>query len=488
MNHRSFATLCLGLLTLVTAGCKEEEEGRPFQVVAAQRQTLAISAEAAGILEPVTMVEIKSKASGEILSIPVETGDIVEQGQLLVQVEQTDARQTLAQARADLEVAKARLQIAESQLQRSRRMREQEIISDQDFEQAELEHANAKAQLVRAESMLETARERMAETTIRAPITGTIIDRTVEVGNVISSATQVVGGGTLLMTMADLNEVQVRTLVDETDIGRVQPDMPAEIQVEAYRDRSFQGRVLKIEPQATVTQNVTMFPVIIRIRNEESLLKPGMSAEVTIQVASAENAITVPTQAVHPSDDAEEVADLALGLNSNSFQQLLAANTPQQAGANGGPGADGSDGQSGMGRMTQAQRDSIRERMQSGQMTPEEMQRMRQTFQRMREAREEQQRRGGPTPGVVFVMRAGQLVPVPVRVGVTDWESIEVVSGLQEGDSVALLPTASLLRDQSELLERFQRFRGGGVPGMPCAPTNSALSSPCWGSSSVSAP
>ena len=463
MNLRRLIALCTCTLAVAAAGCEEAEEGRPFQVVAAQRQTLAISAEAAGILEPVIMVEIKSKASGEILSIAVETGDVVEQGQLLIQVERTDARQTLAQAQADLEVAKARLKISESQLDRANRMRAQEIISDQDFEQAELEHANARAQLVRAESMLETARERMSETTIRAPISGTIIDRTVEVGNVISSATQVVGGGTLLMTMANLEEVQVRTLVDETDIGRVQAEMLADIQVEAYRERMFRGRVLKIEPQATVTQNVTMFPVIIRIRNDEQMLKPGMSAEVTIQVANSENAITVPTQAVHPPEDAQEVAELALGLDSEAFQEMLAANTPQQAGAANEPEHAGSNGEP---QISQAQRDSIRRLMHSGQMSPEEMGRMRQMFGQMREAEEQRQRRGGPMPGVAFVLRAGQLIPVPVQVGVTDWESIEVVSGLQEGDSVALLPTASLLRDQAELLERFQRFRGGGVPGM----------------------
>ena len=466
MNLRRCLLLCTLALTTTAAGCQEAEEGRPFQVVAAQRQTLAISAEAAGILEPVTMVEIKSKASGEILSIPVETGDVVEQGQLLVQVEQTDARQTLAQSSADLEVAEARLKIAESQLERSQRMREQEIISDQDFEAAELEHANAKAQLVRAQSMLETARERMAETTIRAPITGTIIDRTVEVGNVISSATQVVGGGTLLMTMADLQEVQVRTLVDETDIGRVQPTMPADIQVEAFRDRTFQGRVLKIEPQATVTQNVTMFPVIIRIRNEEQLLKPGMSAEVTIQVANTENAITVPTQAVHPPEDAREVAELALGLSPDSFREMLASNTPQEASNNGAHEPSGSNGQGEGTQPSQADMEAMRRRMQSGQASQDDMRRMRQMAEQAHAAQEQQKRSGGPIPGVVFVMREGELVPLPVQVGVTDWESIEVVSGLQEGDSVALLPTAALLRDQVELLERFQRFRGGGVPGM----------------------
>lgn len=452
-------------LALALSGCSQTEETRPFQVVAARTQTLSIAAEAAGVLEPVSMVELKSKASGEILSIPVETGDLVEQGQLLVQVERTDARQTLAQAEADLEVAKARLKIAASQLERSRKMRESNVITEQDYEAAELEHANAKAQLVRAESSLEVARERLAETTIRAPITGTIIEKLVEAGQVISSATQVVGGGTLLMTMADLAEVQVRTLVDETDIGRVEPGLPTEIAVEAYRDRTFRGRVLKIEPQATVTQNVTMFPVIIRIGNEDRLLKPGMSAEVTIQIARSENVITVPNQAVHPPQDAREVAQLALGYNEATYDRLLAENTPQLAAADGEPQALGSNGQ-GSGRVTRAQIDSMRQRFRSGQMTPDERRRASQMFQRMRQAREGSRRRGGPSPGVVFAMRDGQLVPVPVRTGLTDWENMEVVAGLAEGDSVALLPTASLLRDQAQLLERFQRFRGGGVPGM----------------------
>ena len=106
------------------------------------------------------------------------------------------------------------------------------------------------------------------------------------------------------------------------------------------------------------------------------------------------------------------------------------------------------------------------QRARSGQMSPQEMQQMREQFGRMHEAQEQRRRSGGPTPGVVFAMRDGQLVPVPVSVGVTDWEDIEVVAGLQEGDSVALLPTASLLREQAQLLERFRRFRGGGVPGM----------------------
>lgn len=454
-----------GLAAFSVAACREPEETRPFQVVAATTQVLAISAEAAGIIEPVTTVEVKSKASGEILSIAVETGDVVDQGTLLVQIERTEARQSLAQAEADLEVAQARLKIAESQLERSHKMHESGVISEQDFEQAQLEHANAKAQLVRAGAALELASERLAESTIRAPIAGTIIERRVEAGQVISSATQVVGGGTLLMTMADLGAVQVRTLVDETDIGRVQPGLLATITVEAYRDRTFRGSVLKIEPKATVQQNVTMFAVIIRIGNEERLLKPGMSSEVTIQVARREDAVTVPNQAIHPPRDAREVALLALGIEGEEFDRVLAANTPQSAGSNGEPGGMGSDGQ-GAGGLTQAQRDSLRRRFQSGDMSPEERRRMFQTMRQARASREGDSRRNRSQLGVVFALRDGAIVPIPVLTGLTDWEYMEVLSGLENGDSVALLPTASLLRDQAALLARFQRFRGGGVPGM----------------------
>ncbi len=149
-------------------------------------------------------------------------------------------------------------------------------------------------------------------------------------------------------------------------------------------------------------------------------------------------------------------------MGEETFARLVARSTPQEAAAD-NPATDA--GSNGPQRMTQAQRDSLRQRFQSGDLSPEETRRMRERFQRLREAREERQGTG-PREGVVFALRSGELVPVPVRTGVTDWEAMEVISGLQEGDSVALLPTAALLRDQAQLLERFRRFRGGGVPGM----------------------
>ena len=137
--------------------------------------------------------------------------------------------------------------------------------------------------MVRTEVALENARITLEDTSVRAPSAGTIIEKTVEPGIVITSPTQAVSGGTVLMKMADLTSVQVRTRVDETDIGKIQPGMQTRVTVAAYPNQPFDGVVLKIEPQAIVEQNVTMFAVLIKLQNRGGLLKPGMNAEVRDQ-------------------------------------------------------------------------------------------------------------------------------------------------------------------------------------------------------------
>lgn len=458
-------------LAAIGVACGEPELKRPFDVAAVERRTLEITAEASGVIEPVTIVEVKSKASGEVIEMPVDVGDDVARGQLLVHVEETELRQNLAQAEADLDVARARLNTAEAALRRAQEMVRTQVITEQEFEQATLEHANAKAQFVRAQAALEISRERRAEATVRAPLDGTVIDKSAEVGQVISSPTRDVGGGTLLLRMADLSQVQVRTLVDETDIGKIQPGQPVEIRVEAFSDRTFEGTVLKIEPQAVVQQSVTMFPVLVRIENRARLLKPGMTAEVTFLIARRESVLAVPNQAVHTPEGATTVAELALGIPAEQLQEELAQRRAALDGAAPGIGANGggnrAEGQAaassnGPPQLTAAQRDSLRERFRRGEMTPEEIRRLR---AQMAGAGGQRARRQQVRDLVVFVMQDGRPVPAPVRVGLTDWDYSELVSGLQEGDTVALLPSAGLLRDQSELLQRFQRFRQG-VPGM----------------------
>src|SRR5690606_13163494 len=203
-------------------------------VAVAERRSLEVRAEAAGNIEPIRVVEVRSKASGEILNLAVETGDFVRRGDLLAEIDPRDVRNALAQAEADLEVARARLATAQAQRKRSDELLKANVITEQEYENTAFDEANARAQFVKAQTNLELARERMSDVRISAPMDGTIIEKSVEVGQIIASATGNVSGGTVLFRMADLAEMQVRVLVDETDIGKIRPGQTAQVTVEAY--------------------------------------------------------------------------------------------------------------------------------------------------------------------------------------------------------------------------------------------------------------
>src|SRR4029079_1428530 len=129
------------------------------------------------------------------------------------------------------------------------------------------------------------ARQRLEDATVSAPITGTILSKTVSAGQVISSATSSSSGGTSMLTMADLTRIRLRAMVSETDIGSVRPGQAANVTVDAFPQRPFRGVVEKVEPQAVVQQSVTLFPVLISIANEGGLLLPGMNGEVSMLTA-----------------------------------------------------------------------------------------------------------------------------------------------------------------------------------------------------------
>ncbi|TVP50025.1 MAG: efflux RND transporter periplasmic adaptor subunit, partial [Gemmatimonadales bacterium] len=290
-TRRPSRTLAGGAAILLTvtalAGCGEGQ-AEPAPTLSTSdviRRNLQITAEATGTLEPIRTIEVKSKASGEVQQVMVDTGDRVEPGTLLVTIDARDVQNDYDQSEADHEVAQERLNISENQLRRSEELLAAGVITRQEHEGRNLEFANARAALVRAQTNLELARLRLQDVTIRSPLHGTVLSKTVEEGAVIQSASGSVSGGTTLLTIANLDIVQVRTLIDQTDVGRLEAGMTAHVRVEALPDRMFEGKVEKIEPQAVVQQNVIMFPVVVHLDNPDGLLKPGMSAEVTVIVA-----------------------------------------------------------------------------------------------------------------------------------------------------------------------------------------------------------
>lgn len=311
-------TVAVGMVSLaLVAGCEvvqEDESEFYIDVAPVEVRDMRITAEATGELEPVLKVEVKSKASGEILDLFADSGDEVEQGAVLAEIDPRDVNNAYDGAMADKEVAVARMDIADAQLERSRTLLAEEVITQQEFEQRELEHANSRASLVRAETNLELAELRRNDVKITAPMNGTILEKLVEFGQVIQSATQNVSGGTTLFMMANLDDMRVRTLVDETDVGQLSAGMAATVTVEAFSDRTFEGFIEKIEPQAVVQQNITMFPVIVLLDNRSGLLKPGMNAEVEVLVDERHGTLAVPNNAVVQPQELAPAAEV-LGMD-----------------------------------------------------------------------------------------------------------------------------------------------------------------------------
>ena len=266
-------------------------------------ERLEVSIEASGVIEAISSVEIKSKASGEVLFLGAEVGDFVDRGFMLAQIDQRTANNIVDQTKSDLEAAKVRLLNAESQYDRGIELHKQSSISDKDFEDIKENYAQAKSTLVRNEVSFENAKISLDDTEVKSPIDGTVISRPVEVGQVISSPTSAFGEGSILMMMADLSKVRVRALVDEIDVGKVEIGQSVSIKVAAYRDREFIGTVSKIEPKAYIQQNVTTFPVLIDINNEDNLLLIGMNTDVVIQILDKNVSLSVPTMSLRTRKD-----------------------------------------------------------------------------------------------------------------------------------------------------------------------------------------
>ena len=266
-------------------------------------QTLEVSIEASGVIEAISSVEIKSKASGEVLFLGAEVGDFIDKGFMLAQIDQRTANNIVDQTESDLEASKVRLLNAEAQYERGKELHKNSSISDKDFEDIKENYAQAKSTVVRTEVSYENAKISLDDTIVKSPISGTVISRPVEVGQVITSPTSAFGEGSIIMTMADLSKVRVRALVDEIDVGKVEIGQKVSIKVAAYRDKEFIGTVSKIEPKAYIQQNVTTFPVLIDINNEENLLLIGMNTDVVIEILKKDVVLSVPTMSLRTRKD-----------------------------------------------------------------------------------------------------------------------------------------------------------------------------------------
>jgi len=358
----------------------DNEAGREliFKTAKVLKGDLEVKVSATGVVEPNFKVEVKSKASGEVLNFSFDEGDYVEKGQLLLQLDKSDELRSVAKVQADLQgslanlekaktllllqkntyktdlrtsvseevEAEANLEESQEKLKRQTDLFQRKFTSRESLEAAERDYKVNQENLVQARSKLEAAknsiydialreaeielakaehkrtkialdeaRERLRETDIFAPISGTIIDKMVEQGQIISSGISNVSGGTALLIIADLKRLYIVADVDETDIGAVFKGQRVIITADALLGQAFKGKVLRVAPQGKTEDNVTIFKVKLEIMEGGiGRLKPMMTANVDIINEKLEDVLYVPREAIREKNEKTYAAVLQGGM------------------------------------------------------------------------------------------------------------------------------------------------------------------------------
>ncbi len=262
-----------------------------YKELEVRRGTFEIIVSATGEVKPIDRIEIKSKASGVVEDLPVEQGDVIQKGDLIARLDQKDEHAEVEQAQANFDIAKAELKQAEHTYGRRDQLFKRGLVSEEELGEIELNLATAKGKLIQAKTALERATERLAEAIVRSPINGIILQKYVEEGQIIASGVSNVSGGTPIADIADMSSVHIEAGIDEIDIGKVKDGQTALVVAEAYPERRFQGKIVRISPEARIEQNVTLFDVIIEVENTNSLLKSGMNANAEITIVRQEDVL-----------------------------------------------------------------------------------------------------------------------------------------------------------------------------------------------------
>jgi HlyD family secretion protein len=339
-RRRRIIYICLGVFGFLAvagvliAATRGGTKIDPSKLAKVEKGDLAKSVVATGKVEPITKVEIKSKASGIVKKLYIDAGDRVKKGQLLAELDKEEIAARVAQAKAQEEASVASAKGTEADLdrakvdaegpdvpmlkrayERAQGMAKEGVVSASSLDDAQKNYelalnkqnvakaqlqvlkakiGQAQAQVAQDHANLTQLEEQLSYTTIASPIDGIILSRDVEVGDAVSSILVLGSSATLIMTLGDTSEVYVKGKVDESDIGKVYMGQPARIKVESFKDKTFNGKVTKISPMGVEKDNVTTFEVRVSINNPGGELKAAMTANAEIILEEHKNVLQIP--------------------------------------------------------------------------------------------------------------------------------------------------------------------------------------------------
>jgi HlyD family secretion protein len=337
-----YGGIALGLVLLIAGGLIAATRGGtkidPSKLQKVEKGDLAKSVVATGKVTPITKVEVKSKASGIVKKLLVDSGDKVKKGQLLAQLDKEEIEAQVEQSRAAAEAAEANLMSSQADFERAKvdaegpdvpllkrayeraiGMAKEGVVSTSALEDAQKNYelalnkqnvskaqvtvlkakiAQSQGQLAQDRANLKQLEEQLSYTDIESPIDGVVLSRDVEMGDAVSSILVLGSSATLVMTLGDTSSVYVKGKVDESDIGKVYLGQPARIKVESFKDKTFNGVVTKISPMGVEKDNVTTFEVRASINNPGGELKAEMTANAEIILEEHKNVLQIPEGAI----------------------------------------------------------------------------------------------------------------------------------------------------------------------------------------------
>lgn len=379
----------------------KKEAAVTFDTVKVEKGNITNTVTATGTIEAIKTVNVGTQVSGILQHVYVDFNDIVKQGQLLARLDETSLQAQLDQSQAAVNQAQAQLTYQEATFNRLKVLKDKELVAQGDYDQALYNYENAKGSLANAKFALARAKVNLDYATITSPIDGVVLNRAVEEGQTVAASFNT---PTLFTIVNDLTKMEVQTSVDETDIGKVQKNQRVEFTVDAYTDMKFEGTVSEVRLQPVTTNNVVTYVVILSAPNPEKKLMPGMTASATIYVEEKANTLVITGKAVRFTPDKAYLTKMFSKIQVSGSMPKMPA---------GSPSGTGSTPQNVPAGQTNAA-------MPSGNMA----------F-------------GGadtdPKMKTVWVKDEKMgLRPNMIKIGIDNGNSVEVLSGLKEGDEVVV--------------------------------------------------
>lgn len=292
---------------LLSGGKKEEKI--TFDTAAVAPANIMNSITATGTIEPVTSVTVGTQVSGIVSKLFVDYNSVVKKGQVIAELDKTNLMSQLNTAKTQLATAQSQLNYQTANYNRYKTLFEKGLVAADDFDNAKLSYTQAKEQVASAKEEVQRAQTNLGYATITSPIDGVVLSKSVEEGQTVAASFSTPE----LFTIAqDLTNMQVVADVDEADIGDVKEGERVSFTVDAYPDDTFEGEVKQVRQEATTTNNVVTYEVVISAPNADLKLKPGLTANVTIYTAERKGVLSVPSKALRFTPQKETVGKMKI--------------------------------------------------------------------------------------------------------------------------------------------------------------------------------